>query len=98
MSAEPLLAAIYAAFLISAAVPLEWLSAHTHRRALRYRTAGFAYDADQDRWQCPEGEHLGPTSSTTSSGSSGTAHARTWATPAWASPAARTRPTAARAA
>ena len=39
---------------------LEWLSAHTHRRSLRYRTAGFAYDEDHDHWQCPEGEHLWP--------------------------------------
>ena len=60
MSAEPLLAAGYAAFLTCAAFTLEWLSAHTHRRALRYRTAGFTYDASQDHWRCPEGEHLWP--------------------------------------
>lgn len=60
MSAEVLLAAAYAAFLTGAAFVLEWLSAHTHRRALRYRTAGFAYDADRDNWRCPEGEHLWP--------------------------------------
>jgi hypothetical protein len=60
MRAEPLLAAAYATFLVCAAFALEWLSAHTHRRALRYRTAGFAYDSDHDRWQCPEGEHLWP--------------------------------------
>lgn len=39
---------------------LEWLSAHTHRRSLRYRTAGFDYDATHDHWQCPEGQHLWP--------------------------------------
>jgi hypothetical protein len=39
---------------------LEWLSAHTHRRSLRYRTAGFTYDRAQDHWKCPEGEHLWP--------------------------------------
>ena len=39
---------------------LEWLSAHTHRRALRFRTAGFAYDETHDHWVCPEGEHLWP--------------------------------------
>ena len=39
---------------------LEWLSAHTHRRSLRYRTAGFTYDDDHDHWECPEGEHLWP--------------------------------------
>jgi hypothetical protein len=60
MSAEVLLAASYAAFLTGAAFVLEWLSAHTHRRALRYRTAGFEYDADRDHWRCPEGEHLWP--------------------------------------
>jgi hypothetical protein len=37
---------------------LEWLSAHTHRRSLRYRTAGFDYHADEDHWTCPEGEFL----------------------------------------
>lgn len=60
MSAEVLLAAGYAVFLTSGAFLLEWLSAHTHRRALRYRTAGFAYDAARDHWLCPEGEHLWP--------------------------------------
>ena len=39
---------------------LEWLSAHTHRRALRYRTAGFSYDETHDHWLCPEGEQLWP--------------------------------------
>ena len=58
MTIEPLLAAAYAGFLTCAAFAIEWLSAHTHRRALRYRTAGFAYDADRDHWRCPEGEHL----------------------------------------
>jgi hypothetical protein len=60
MSAEVLFAAGYAAFLAGGAFALEWLSAHTHRRALRYRTAGFAYNADHDHWRCPEGEHLWP--------------------------------------
>lgn len=55
-----MLAAGYAGFLVCAAFALEWLSAHTHRRALRYRTAGFTYDADRDHWRCPEGEHLWP--------------------------------------
>jgi len=57
---EVLLAASYAGFLTCGAFALEWLSAHTHRRALRYRTAGFTYDTDRDHWQCPEGEHLWP--------------------------------------
>ena len=43
MSAEVILAAGYAAALIAGAFSLEWLSAHTHRRSLRYRTAGFTY-------------------------------------------------------
>ena len=51
-----LLAAGYAAFLTCGAFVLEWLSAHTHRRSLRYRTAGFAYDATHDYWLCPEGQ------------------------------------------
>jgi hypothetical protein len=60
MSAEVLLAAAYAAVLACGAFGLEWLSAHTHRRALRYRTAGFTYNSDHDHWKCPEGEHLWP--------------------------------------
>lgn len=60
MSPEVVLGAGYAGFLVAAAAVIEWLSAHTHRRALRYRTAGFEYDAVQDHWQCPEGQHLWP--------------------------------------
>jgi hypothetical protein len=60
MSAEVLLATGYAGVLVAGAFVLEWLSAHTHRRSLRYRTAGFAYDETHDRWECPEGEHLAP--------------------------------------
>jgi hypothetical protein len=60
VSREALLFAGYAGFLLVAAIALEWLSAHTHRRALRYRTAGFTYDDRHDHWQCPEGEHLWP--------------------------------------
>lgn len=60
MSTEALLAAGYAGALTFAAFGLEWLSAHTHRRALRFRTLGFSYDADLDRWDCPEGQHLWP--------------------------------------
>jgi hypothetical protein len=57
---EVILAAAYAATLVLGAFGLEWLSAHTHRRALRHRTAGFTYDAAHDHWRCPEGEHLWP--------------------------------------
>jgi hypothetical protein len=60
MRPEVLLAAGYAALLVTGALTLEWLSAHTHRRALRYRTAGFAYDEDLDHWKCPEDQHLWP--------------------------------------
>lgn len=60
MSSEVLLAAGYAALLVAGAFLLEWLSSHTHRRALRFRTAGFAYDGTHDYWLCPEGEHLWP--------------------------------------
>lgn len=60
MSVEVFMAAAYAGFLTCAAFALEWLSAHTHRRSLRYRTAGFSYRADRDHWLCPEGEHLWP--------------------------------------
>jgi len=60
MSSETLLAAAYSLVLLLSAGVLEWLSAHTHRRSLRYRTAGFDYQADNDVWVCPEGEHLWP--------------------------------------
>jgi len=60
MNPEVMLAAAYAGCLACGAFALEWLSAHTHRRALRFRTAGFAYDATQDNWLCPEGEQLWP--------------------------------------
>lgn len=60
MSAEALFAAGYATFLVTGAFALEWLSAHTHRRSLRYRTAGFTYNETHDHWLCPEGEQLWP--------------------------------------
>ena len=60
MSPETLLVAGYAGFLLLAALVIEWLSAHTHRRSLRYRTAGFTYHEQHDHWECPEGEHLWP--------------------------------------
>jgi hypothetical protein len=60
MTSEALLAGGYAGALLLGALALEWLSAHTHRRSLRYRTAGFTYHVTQDHWTCPEGEHLWP--------------------------------------
>jgi hypothetical protein len=60
VNAEVLAAGAYAGGLTLGAFAIEWLSAHTHRRALRYRTAGFTYEADHDHWVCPEGEQLWP--------------------------------------
>ena len=60
MSPEAILGAAYAAGLLAAALAIEWLSAHTHRRSLRFRTAGFEYHDTHDVWVCPEGEHLWP--------------------------------------
>ena len=60
MSLEALLFAGYGVFLLAAAALLEWLSAHTHRRSLRYRTAGFTYHAQLDHYSCPEGQQLWP--------------------------------------
>jgi hypothetical protein len=60
MSTEALLAAAYVSALVLGAFGLEWLSAHTHRRALRYRTAGFTYHEEHDHWTCPEDQHLWP--------------------------------------
>ena len=60
MSVKAALAVGYAVALVLGAFLLEWLSAHTHRRSLRYRTAGFDYQAEHDLWVCPEGEQLWP--------------------------------------
>jgi Transposase DDE domain len=60
VNSEVVLASAYAGGLVVAAFTLEWLSAHTHRRSLRFRTAGFTYDETRDHWLCPEGEHLWP--------------------------------------
>jgi len=60
MSSEAIIAAGYAGTLLATSITIEWLSAHTHRRSLRFRTAGFAYDEAQDHWVCPEGQHLWP--------------------------------------
>jgi hypothetical protein len=60
VTVEAVLGAGYAAALLISALAIEWLSAHTHRRSLRYRTAGFEYREAHDAWVCPEGEHLWP--------------------------------------
>jgi len=60
MTSEAVIAAGYAGTLLAFAITIDWLSAHTHRRSLRYRTAGFEYRQHEDAWVCPEGEHLWP--------------------------------------
>jgi hypothetical protein len=60
VNAEVLFAGGYAACLALGAFALEWLSAHTHKRALRFRTTGFTYDETHDHWVCPDGEQLWP--------------------------------------
>jgi hypothetical protein len=58
VATESLLAAGYGLFLALAAVGLDVLARHSHRRADRYRTAGFSYIESADAWDCPEGERL----------------------------------------
>ena len=58
VAVESLLAAGYALFLCAVALGLDTLARHSHRRSELYRTAGFAYDARRDAWECPEGEQL----------------------------------------
>jgi len=58
VATESLLAAGYAIFLALAAVGLDLLARHSHRRSELYRTAGFSYLESADAWDCPEGERL----------------------------------------
>jgi len=58
MRPEVLLAAGYALFLLCVAVGLDLLARHSHRRADRYRTAGFTFHHHLDAWECPERQHL----------------------------------------
>jgi hypothetical protein len=58
VSGEALLAAGYSAFLLIAALCLDALARHSHRRSGRYRTAGFSFHHELDAWRCPEGEFL----------------------------------------
>ena len=55
---EVLLALGYALFLAGVAFLLEYLARHSHKRADRYRNAGFIYFSDLDYWQCPAGQQL----------------------------------------
>lgn len=58
MSVETLAAAGYSAFLLVAALGIDLLARHSHRRTTRYRTAGFEYRRGLDAWVCPEEQHL----------------------------------------
>ncbi|MBK5233877.1 MAG: hypothetical protein JJE13_12965 [Thermoleophilia bacterium] len=60
MNPEVLLAGGYVLVLLASSFILEWLSAHTHVRSQRFRTAGFDYDPQQDLWVCHQGEQLWP--------------------------------------
>src|SRR5215216_1197738 len=48
----------YAAFLLVAALALDFLARHSHARSERYRTAGFTYHHTHDAWICPEDQIL----------------------------------------
>jgi hypothetical protein len=61
MNPEVIAAAGYAVFLLGAAVGLDRLARHAHKRADRYRTAGFRYHPQHDAWVCPRHEWLWPT-------------------------------------
>ncbi len=58
VATESLLAAGYGLFLALAALGLDALARHSHRRSERYRTMGFTYHERVDWWECPEGERL----------------------------------------
>ena len=58
VATESLLAAGYGLFLVLAALGLDLLARHSHRRSELYRTAGFTYHEHLDAWECPEGERL----------------------------------------
>ena len=58
LATESLLAAGYGLFLAVAAIALDFLAKHSHRRSELWRTAGFTYHRHLDAWECPEGEHL----------------------------------------
>jgi len=58
VATESLLAAGYALFIALAALGLDALARHSHRRSELYRTGGFTYLRHVDAWECPEGERL----------------------------------------
>jgi len=58
VATESLLAAGYGLFLAIAALGVDAMARHSHRRSELYRTAGFSYLETVDAWECPEGERL----------------------------------------
>jgi hypothetical protein len=58
MTPETLAVAGYAILLVLIGIGLDLLARITHRRSEVYRTAGFTYHPDHDRWECPEGQDL----------------------------------------
>jgi len=58
MSAEVLVVAGYAAFLVVAAAGLEALARHSHRRSEQFHVTGFQYRRELDLWECPTGHQL----------------------------------------
>ena len=55
---EVLLTLSYSLFLAGIAFLLEFLARHSHKRAERYRNAGFIYFRDLNYWKCPAGQQL----------------------------------------
>jgi hypothetical protein len=58
VATESILAGGYGLFLALAALGLDALARHSHRRAELYRTGGFTYLRHVDAWECPEGQRL----------------------------------------
>lgn len=58
LATESLLAAGYGLFLAVAALGLDVMAKHSHRRSEVWRTGGFTYHGHLDAWECPEGERL----------------------------------------
>ncbi|HXR96245.1 MAG TPA: hypothetical protein VN709_00230 [Terriglobales bacterium] len=52
------LAVSYALLLLGAAAAFEWTARRVHRRSEAYKTAGFTYEHELDRWRCPTGNVL----------------------------------------
>lgn len=55
---EVLIAGGYSLFLAGAALILELLARHTHRRTVSIELAGFQYRHEHDAWECPTGQRL----------------------------------------